>query len=111
MDIKAERPVQEVVEPLDISAEGMPGCVEETPPLAPKERETADRVLIILGLFLLVFIVTMTVIFCVKGSTPDVLIQCVLGGSGLEALVLALIKISKVRAGYKSGSDPSDGAG
>lgn len=111
MDIKAKRPAPKIVEPLDIFNEDTVGYVEETPPLVPKERETADRVLIILGLFLLVFIVTMTVIFCVKGSTPDVLIQCVLGGSGLEALVLAAIKISKVRAGNKSGSDPSDGAG
>lgn len=63
----------------------------------------SDIVLLVLGIFLLVFIVAMTVIFCVKGSTPDTLIQCVLGTGGLEALVLAGIKISKVIAGKKPG--------
>lgn len=57
--------------------------------------KTSDRVLLILGVFILAFIVSMIVIFCVKGAVPDTLIQCVLGAGGLEALLLAGIKIVK----------------
>lgn len=63
--------------------------------------KTSNTVLIVLGVFLLAFIITMIVIFCVKGSTPDVLIQYVLGAGGLETLALAIIKVAKVFAGEK----------
>lgn len=63
-----------------------------------KTTNTSNVVLVILGLFLLAFIVSMIVIYCVKGSVPDVLIQCVLGQSVLETVALAGIKISKVFA-------------
>lgn len=73
-------------------------------------KRTSDLVLIVLGLFLLAFIVAMAVIFCVKGAVPDTLIQCTMGGGGLEALLLAGIKISKVIAGrnFKEKSDDTD---
>ena len=60
-----------------------------------KRRKTSNIVLVILGLFALVFIVTMTVIFCIKGSVPDTLIQYTLGAGGVEAAALSAIKISK----------------
>ena len=58
--------------------------------------KTSNKILLFLGLFALVFIITMIVIFCVYRSVPDTLIQCVLGAGGVEALALAGIKISKV---------------
>lgn len=61
--------------------------------------KTSNRILLAMGLFALAFIVAMTVIFCVKGAVPDTLIQYTLGAGGVEALLLAGIKISKVRAG------------
>lgn len=64
-----------------------------------KKRRTANRVLLLLGLFLLAFITTMTVTFWVKGAVPDTLIQYTLGAGGVEALVLAAIKITKVLRG------------
>lgn len=64
-------------------------------------RKTSDLVLAVLGLFLLAFIVAMAVIFCVKDAVPDTLIQYTLGAGGVEALLLAGIKISKVVAGDK----------
>ena len=64
---------------------------------------TSSVVLITLGVFLLAFIIAMTAIYCVKGSTPDTLIQCVMGGGGFEALLLAGIRVSKVIAGNKPG--------
>ena len=56
-----------------------------------------DKILIILGAFLLCFIVTMIAIFIVTGSTPDTLIQCVFGLGGLEGGVMGWIKTTKER--------------
>lgn len=63
--------------------------------------KTSNLILLAMGLFAVAFIVAMTVIFCVKDSVPDTLIQYTLGAGGVEALLLAGIKISKVRAGGK----------
>lgn len=76
-----------------------------------KKKHTANRVLILLGLFLLAFIVTMIVTFWVKGAVPDTLIQYTLGAGGVEAVVLAGIKISKVVAGEKPGESEGKNAG
>lgn len=61
--------------------------------------KTSNFILLVMGLFVVAFIVAMTVIFCVKDSVPDTLIQYTLGAGGVEALLLAGIKITKVRAG------------
>ena len=66
-----------------------------------KEAKTSNLILLAMGLFALAFIVAMTVIFCVKDSVPDTLIQYTLGAGGVEALLLAGIKISKVMRGEK----------
>lgn len=68
-----------------------------------KKGRTSNVILLALGLFAFGFIVAMTVIFCVKGSVPDTLIQYTLGAGGVEALLLAGIKITKVRAGERPG--------
>lgn len=70
-----------------------------------KKRKTSNVVLLILGLFIMAFIVSMEVIFCVTGSVPDTLIQYTLGAGGLEVLVMALIKVSKVVSGEKGGNE------
>ena len=70
-----------------------------------REAKTSNVILLALGLFAFGFIVAMTVIFCVRGSVPDTLIQYTLGAGGVEALLLAGIKISKVRAGDKPGEE------
>lgn len=58
--------------------------------------KTSKLILVILGVFALVFITTMIVIFCVKGSIPDTLVTCVLGGTLGELISLASIKVAKV---------------
>ena len=63
--------------------------------------KTSNLILLVMGLCTLAFVVTMIVIFCVKGSIPDTLVQCFFSGGGVEALLLAGIKISKVVAGNK----------
>ena len=67
------------------------------------KKKTSNIVLLALGLFAFVFIVAMTVIFCVKGAVPDTLIQYTLGAGGIEALALSAIKVSKVVSGEKPG--------
>lgn len=68
--------------------------------------KTSNLILVLLGIFLFTFIVTMIVIFCVKGSVPDTLIQYTLGAGGLEATLLGGIKISKVlKGGNLDGED------
>lgn len=68
-----------------------------------QKRKVSNTILAVLGVFELVFIVTMIVIFCVKGSVPDTLIQYTLGAGGIEALALSAIKVSKVVSGEKPG--------
>lgn len=57
---------------------------------------TSTRIILIMGIFACLFIVTMTVTFWVKNAVPDTLIQYVLGAGGVEAFLLSSIKISKV---------------
>ena len=64
-------------------------------------KKTSNFVLAVLGVSLLAFIVTMVVTYWVKGGVPDTLIQYTLGAGGVEALLLAGIKISKVVTGEK----------
>lgn len=59
-----------------------------------EERDTAKTVLIFLAVFIVSFVAVMIVTYWVKGSVPDTLIQYVLGAGGLEALLLAGIKIA-----------------
>ena len=68
-------------------------------------RKTSNVILALLGVFLVAFIVAMIVVFCVKGAAPDTLIQYTLGTGGVEALLLAGIKVSKVITGDKE-DDP-----
>ena len=65
--------------------------------------KTSNLILAVIGVFLLAFIAAMTVIFCVKGAVPDTLIQYTMGAGGVEALLLAGIKVSKVVTGDRPG--------
>ena len=64
-----------------------------------KKRDTSRTVLLVLGVFLLIFVAGMTAIFCVKGAVPDTLIECTMGAGGLEAAALSAIKVSKIWKG------------
>lgn len=63
---------------------------------AQKKTRTANVVLVILGLFLLSFIVTMLVMFWKFQQVPDALIDKVLSVTQWEAGFLAAIKVAKV---------------
>lgn len=66
------------------------------------KKKTSNKVLIILSAFIFLFIIVMIVTFWVKDSVPDTLIQYTLGAGGVECLMLAGIKISKVLKGEKT---------
>lgn len=63
--------------------------------------KTSNVVLLVLGVFILAFIIAMIVTFWKFQSVPDTLITYTLGAGGLEALALAAIKVSKVVSGEK----------
>lgn len=71
-------------------------------------KNTSNLILTMIGVFAFIFIVVMIVTFWVKGSVPDTLIQYTLGAGGIECLLLAGIKISKVMKGDKKGPDDDD---
>lgn len=73
-----------------------------------KKAKTSNVILAVLGLFLLAFIVTMIVMFWKFQAVPDTLIQYTLGAGGVEALVLAAIKISKVCKGEQNATKESE---
>ena len=66
---------------------------------------TSDRVLLALGAFLVAFITAMTVCFWRLGAVPDSLVRCTLGAGGVEARLLAAIKVSKVLSGRERGRE------
>ena len=49
----------------------------------------------------IIFVATMTVIYCVKGSVPDTLIQYGLGGGAVELVVAGAIEIKTNKKGEK----------
>ena len=72
-----------------------------------KTMKTRNKILIIVSVFLLVFIIAMTIIFCVKGSVPDTLIDKVLGVGGVVDIMTAAITIAdKVLERKKSVKNP-----
>lgn len=69
---------------------------------------TSDRVLLAMGAFLVVFIGVMVLTFWRFGAVPDSLVQYTLGTGGVEALLLAAIKVSKVLSGQESGREETE---
>ena len=60
---------------------------------------------IVIGIFLywLIFVTVMVVIFCIKSSVPDTLIQYALGGGAIELLATSLIEIFKHKYDLSAG--------
>ena len=70
-----------------------------------KKLDTSLKVIIVMGVFAAAFIITMVITFWVKEAVPDTLIQYTLGAGGVEAFLLAGIKISKVLTEAKAAKD------
>lgn len=56
---------------------------------------TLDKILLIVGIFIALFIVSCLIIFCAFQSEPVALISGVLGAGGIEAILCAVIQIKK----------------
>ena len=69
---------------------------------------TSDRVLLALGILFVVFIAGMGLTFWRFGAVPDSLVQCTLGAGGVEVLLLAAIKVSKVLSGQEGGREETE---
>lgn len=67
-----------------------------------RAKSTSNACLVCVGSFALLFVAAMIITFWVKGSVPDTLIQYTLGAGGLEALMLAAIKVAKTIKGESS---------
>lgn len=62
---------------------------------ANRNKKTMNKILIIIGIFLFLFIVTMIITFFIKDSVPDVLITCVFGACTGELSIMGWIKTVK----------------
>jgi hypothetical protein len=67
-----------------------------------KKKKKIDCFVIGVILYWLTFVTAMTVIFCVKGSVPDTLIQFGLGGGAVELACTAAIEILSNKKGAKN---------
>ena len=72
-----------------------------------KHTNTSNKILAIMAIAIAAFIACMIVTYWVKGGVPDTLIQYTLGAGGVEALAMAMIKITKVR-NENGGTDDED---
>ena len=88
------------------------GPAPGSPEALRKSLGVMDRILIILGFFLFLFVVTMIVLFALFQSTPDTLIIAVFGFCGFECGAMAVIqrKKTEIEARLKEaqGKDPPD---
>lgn len=58
-----------------------------------KKKKKLDKFVMGVMVYWVVFVVTMTIIFCVKGAVPDTLIQYGLGGGAIELAATAVIEV------------------
>lgn len=62
-----------------------------------KKLKTMDLILIIVGVFLITFTITMIVLYIITGSEPGTLITCVFATCGGECGIMGWIRTSKER--------------
>lgn len=68
--------------------------------------KTLDKVLIIVGVFLALFIIATVIIYTMNGWQYDVLIPCVVGSGLLETVNTMIITVNKIR--HKTVDDAQD---
>lgn len=65
---------------------------------------TIDKILIGCAIFIFVFVLAMTIIFCIFQATPDTLIECVFSlFTGEAVITFAIWWIKKKHGGSKNG--------
>ena len=61
--------------------------------------KTLDKILMIVGIFLALFIIATVIIYTMNGWQYDVLIPCVVGSGLLETVNTMLITVHKIKKG------------
>ena len=69
---------------------------------------TIDKILLTIAIFILLFTVTVIVLFCLFQSTPDTLVECVFGLMGSEVIITAVIWYMKRRFNLIKDEDNED---
>ena len=59
--------------------------------------KTRNKILLAAAVYLLIFSVAMTVIFCVKGAVPDTLVTCTLGVGGVVDVMSAVVACKSIK--------------
>lgn len=67
--------------------------------------KTLDKVLIVLGVFLFLFVVSIEVMYYICRDVPESLVVGVLGCGGTECVLTAMITLGKHKWGIKSEDD------
>ena len=62
-----------------------------------RQIRTMDVILVFIAVFLLAFIVTMVILYCITGAIPDTLCTCVFAACGGECGIMGWIKTVKER--------------
>lgn len=70
--------------------------------------KTMDKILVLIGIFLFLFTVTMIVVFVVCGSVPDTLCTCVFAALGGECGVMGWIRTAKEKYAEKKEEKDAD---
>jgi hypothetical protein len=63
--------------------------------------KTLDKILMIVGIFLALFIIATVIIYTMNGWQYDVLIPCVVGSGLLETVNTMLITVHKIKKGVQ----------
>lgn len=71
-------------------------------------KNTANWILAFIGAFIVIFITMMIITYWKFQTVPDTLIQYTLGAGGIECLLLAGIKITKVIKNYGKEEEDDD---
>lgn len=72
-------------------------------------KNTANKILLLIGTFVVLFIIVMIITYWRFQMIPDTLVQYTLGAGGIECLLLAGIKITKVIKDYGKEDDDESG--
>lgn len=62
-----------------------------------EKMKTLDKVLIIVGIFIALFIISTVIIYTFNGWQYDILIPCVVGSGILETINTMIITVNKIR--------------
>lgn len=63
--------------------------------------KTLDKILLLLGIFVVLFIISMEVMYYIMGSVPECLVYATLGTGSSEAILCCLITCVKKKARLK----------